>query len=226
MSAMKPKGEPFLLFYSILLQLIVVGGFGINGWLNTEALPPISNLVITHGVIMLIWFMLVPLQAFLIRRSSYKLHIAFGITSLGIALGIIISGTMISVDNYQRTGDPSVLTVNLPILINFTILYSTAIYRRKYSDEHKRLILFSSIAMMAPALGRISRIVGVDEFLSIPMWLVLLIVPFVYDKQRLNRIHKSTWLGAVLIVLGILFAIVTLGSSTWSQFLEYMFGRG
>lgn len=220
MSLQKTQRDPFFLYYHSLLLLIVVGGFGINGMINTTELPPISNLVIAHGAIMLLWFVIVPVQALLIRQGSYKLHIALGTSSTLLAVGIILSGLMISLDNYQRTTGPAVMTFNLPILINFTILFGLAIYRRKHADQHKRLILFSSIAMMAPALGRITRVFDINEFLSVPMWLILIVIVIFYDRRKLNRVHKSSWLGAGLIILGIVIAIILIDNPGWHQLLQ------
>ncbi len=183
MSAQKNKGEPFFLYYNVAILILVVGSFGINGMVNFEKLPAFSALVITHGIIMLLWYGLVVLQGILIRQGNHKIHFTLGRASIPLAAGIIITGVMMSVDNYHRSGAPTVFTVNLPITINFMILYFLAIYRRKYADQHKRFILFSSIAIIVPAFGRIIQLAEIDGFFSIPMWLLLLLPPIVYDLR-------------------------------------------
>ena len=226
MSAQKPIGKSFFLYYNLILLILVVGAFGINGIINLEKLPTFSALVIIHGLIMFLWYGLVVFQAMLIKHGKHNIHFLLGRTSIALAAGIIITGVMMSVESYQRSGDPTAFTVNLPITINFIILYSLAIYRRKYSDRHKRLILFSSIAIIIPALGRIIQAADIDGFLSIPMWLVLLIFPIVYDLRTLKKVHRTTLFGTILIILGIALTVVLLGSPSWIQFLESNIGTG
>jgi len=226
MSIQKLKGEPFYFYYSSIILTIVVAAFGVNALINFEDLPPISTIVIVHGICMIVWYTLVVVQTRLIIQKNHSLHMTLGKSSIVLAVGIVISGIMMTLDSYARSSSVDIVSVNLFITINFISLYSLALYRRKQSDKHKRLMLFASLSMMLPALARITQAASINDFLSLPMWLILLLVPALYDIKTLKRVHTATILGIVLIIVGIVFTISLLESSAWAQFLASTIGNG
>lgn len=225
MSTEKLKGAQFFFYFNLMLLILVVGAFGVNGIVNFENLPPISLLVIIHGICMLAWYSLVVVQAKLIRQSNHNIHITLGKFSIALAAGIVISGILMTLDSYARSSRVDIVTVNLFITINFIILYSLALLRRRQSDKHKRLILFTSISMILPALGRITQAIGINEFISIAILVILVLVPSVYDYRTLKRVHKSTIFGICLIFIGIALTVNVMESSSWIQFLESTIGK-
>jgi hypothetical protein len=220
------NGEPFFFYYSLIILIMVVGAFGINAWINTQALPPILPIVIVHGIFMIAWYSLVVVQTRLIALKNYNMHILLGKSSIILAIGIILSGIMMTLDSYARSGRVDIVTVNVFMTINFITLYSSAIYLRKQPDYHKRLMLFASIAMLLPALGRITQAAGINDFLSLPLWLLLTIIPILYDKKTIKRVHKATILGIALIISGMVLTIGLMDFSSWVRFLESVLGKG
>jgi hypothetical protein len=224
MSSKNLKSEPFFFYYNTAILIIVVCGFGINALINLEKLPPASPIVFIHGACMVAWYALIVIQAGLIRSGNHALHITLGKSSIILAIGILISGIIMTLESYTRSANVGIVTVNIFIFINFIILYTLALYRRKISDLHKRLMLFASLAMILPALGRITQAMNINDFLSIPMWLLLLFIPLIYDFRSLKKVHKATLLGIILIVLGIAFTVGLMESTSWAQFLKNNIG--
>jgi hypothetical protein len=219
------KGEQFFYYYSLLILIIVFGAFGANAVVNFKDLPPISAIVIIHGIFMLAWYALVVVQTKLIRQGSHSIHITLGKLSIALAAGIVISGIFMTLESYARSSRVDIVTVNLFIIINFIILYTLALARRRQSDKHKRLILFAGIAMILPALGRITLATGINEFISIAILLFLVLIPAIYDLITLRRVHKTTILGIVLIIVGIALTVNLMESSSWIQFLQSAIGK-
>lgn len=225
MSSEKLKREQFFFYYNLLILFIVVGTFSVNGFLNFEDLPPISLIVIIHGTLMFAWYVLVVVQAKLIRQRNYNIHITLGKLSIALAAGIVISGILMTLDSYARSSRVDIVTVNIFITINFIILYTLALVKRSQSDKHKRFILFTSVSMILPALGRFTQATGINEFISILILLILLVIPVIYDLRTLKRVHKTTILGISLIIIGIALTVSLMESSSWIQFLESTIGK-
>jgi hypothetical protein len=224
MPTRKLNGEPFFFYFSVVILILVIGGFGSNAMVNFEDLPPLLPIVYIHGIIMLIWYTLVVVQTSLIRSGNRSLHMILGKTSSVLALGIIFTGILMTLNTYERSARVDIVTINIFLIINFIILYSLAFYRRKYSDKHKRLILFASLSMILPALGRITQAFSINDFISIPLLLVLMLAIVVYDLRTLKKVHKTTILGIVLIIVGIAFTIGLMDSKRWAQLLESTIG--
>lgn len=226
MSIRKQKGEPFFFYYNLMILILVVAAFGTNAMINFEDLPPMIPLVIVHGIFMFGWYGLVVVQAGLIKKSNQHIHSILGKSSMALAGAIVISGILMTLDSYTRSGRVDIVTVNLFMTINFIVLYSLAIYKRRHAIEHKRLILFSGIAMMLPALGRITQAANINDFISIPMWLILLLIPLFYDLKKSKKIQKSSVLGISLIIIGIVLTLSLMEYSGWVKFLESTIGQG
>ena len=124
-----------------------------------------------------------------------------GKLSIALAAGIVISGILMTLDSYARSSRVDIVTVNLFITINFIILYTLALIRRRQADRHKRLIMFAGIAMILPALGRIAQAADINEFITILFLLIIMLIPVIYDVRTLRRIHKTTILGIALIII-------------------------
>lgn len=129
-----------------------------------------------------------------------------------------------TIDSFTRSGQVDIVSVNLFITINFIILYTLALIRRHQSDKHKRFILFASISMILPALGRITQAIGINDFISISILLILMLIPVIYDLRISKRVHKATILGISLIIIGIALTLIIMESSSWIQFLESTIG--
>lgn len=218
----KRKGKKytfFLCFHTIIL-LLVVSGFGTNSMVNTEKLPPASPLVFIHGIILFGWYFLVVLQAWLIRVKKYLLHIFLGKISLLIAIGIIITGTLMTLDSYYHSRSLPVISVNLVQLVNFILFFSLSLYRRKSPAKHKRFILLASLSIILPAFSRIGSTLEMPDYFGIVMLLLCLLVMVIHDIKDLNKVHKVTAFGIVIILFGITCTVGLITSKSWAYWIE------
>jgi len=100
-------------------------------------------------------------------------------------------------------------------MVTFAILFAVAMFWRRDSAVHMRLITFASLALMTPAIARLLQPVGLEP-LTHPVWLALcLALPF-YDWRRLRSILWPTWLGLGVSIAGLagfaVAAVFTAGS--------------
>ena len=94
-------------------------------------------------------------------------------------------------------------------------MVATAILLRRTPQTHKRLIVLASIAIVGPALARISRwpVLGGEDGVFIPLVLVALVLAVIaHDLVAEPRVHTATVMGCTAIVLGAIAQQVIAGS--------------
>ncbi|PZV75751.1 hypothetical protein CLV31_1307 [Algoriphagus aquaeductus] len=210
----------FFLYFNLLILILVCLGFGLNAWTNTESLPPASTIVWIHGLIMFSWYVLIVIQSSLIQSRKINLHRSLGYGSIFLAVGIIISGLAMTVTHYHRPDAQLFATINTFIILNFTILYGLALMYRTRSDYHKRFMTLASVAAMFPGLGRIVLGLEVNEYLSVPLWMMMALVPGAYDLATMKKIHPASWIGGTLIIIGIGFTLYLIENEGWKELLD------
>jgi uncharacterized membrane protein len=97
----------------------------------------------------------------------------------------------------------------------FAGMLAAAVLLRRNPQAHKRLMLLGSIVIVGPALARISRwpIFGGEDSGFIPiMTFALVISVVVYDFVATRRLHRATWIGVAVIIVGAVAQQVIAGS--------------
>ena len=108
--------------------------------------------------------------------------------------------------------DPlAALAIPLRDLLVFAALAATALYFRRHTDIHKRLMVLATINLLPPALGRIPM---PDPLVGVGMLVFLLAGP-VYDRFTRGRVHWIYWSGGCITIVS-MFVQFTLGrTETW-----------
>lgn len=91
----------------------------------------------------------------------------------------------------------------------FAGLVVAAILLRRNAQAHTRLMLLASIALVGPALARISRwpVFGGEDGPFVPIvFLGMLAVLIAYDLVATRRSHRATLIGCGAIVLALIVA--------------------
>lgn len=216
MTLQSKTGESFFFKYNLLISVIVFLGFGGNILLRSETVIDVSIALILHGLFMFAWYALIVIQTRLIAKGNFKLHMALGQASVAVVLGIIISGIVITVISYQTRKDIGIVALNLLIVIDLMLLYGLGLANRKKGAYHKRYMTFASLAMMLPALARVTSVINVNDFISLPFLILLAIVPLIYDYRTLKKIHRATWIGFLVLFLGTITSIVLISTPAFT----------
>lgn len=236
----------FFVGMSALLLAIVLVGFAPTLYLRAFFdVPPMRAHLYVHGVIVTAWFVWLFVQATLVKARRIADHRRLGVIGAGLGVATVaalllatlnapsgITGAGLDFDADVSTigveglgTGPIIAAVsggvwgNLGSALAFFVLLAAAILLRACPDSHKRLMLLASIAIMAPALGRISRwpIFGGEQGPFVPTVLLgLLLALLGHDLLSTRRIQRATLLGGGLAVLCIGGGLM-IGATEWGR---------
>jgi len=232
----------FFFWTSILLLAFLVIGFAPSLYLRAFfEVPPIPLYLHVHGAILTSWFVWLVIQTSMVRSGKTATHRRLGVVGAIIAVAVVFAGPMATVGAVGRLREagfgwdtdmsalPALGVEGVPMLqfaaqvvwgnfisiAVFAGLVAAAVVLRRSSETHKRLMLIASIAIVAPALARISRwpFIGGEDSGFIPaVVLALLLGVIAHDLFRVRRVHKATIWGVGSILVGFAAVQVVAGS--------------
>jgi hypothetical protein len=201
----------FYLTMSAISAALIFLGFAPSFYLKPviHAPPPLTLLTITHGVVFTAWTLLFVTQSALIAYQKPAPHRQLGI------LGVLLFGAMVTLGystaitagklGHAPPGAPASLAFMALPLIGITgtlILVGLAVWNRRRSDWHKRLMLASLFTMTAPATHRLTIPLGFAEWgtwIALIAAEALLVAAMAYDYRASKRIHPAFWVGACVV---------------------------
>jgi uncharacterized membrane protein YozB (DUF420 family) len=214
--AANPRSH-FFFSAAILMALVVFLGFLPSFYLRSQyrdtALPAY---LIVHGVFMTMWMLLFLIQTGLVVRRRTDLHRRLGQFGILIAALVVVAGTNVTLklpavygpmaDRLPFPLEPMVVG-NLFGFVAFAALVATAIAKRRDPEIHKRLIYWSCIVTIGPALtsGRAFGALILPYFpqffppevaLVWIAWIALL----AHDWRGLRAFHPATIVCGVLLL--------------------------
>lgn len=220
---------------AILFPLIIFAGFArtyyLRGFFDT---PPLASMLVhVHGVIMSAWVLLFITQVYLIRSRNVKLHMKLGISSIPLAVLIVIVGFATAMAQAARGGTPlpeipplAFLAVPFFDMVIFPILFGAAVYYRKTPANHKRLMLLTVFNFLPPGVARIP-IAALTAYG--PLWFFgftdLIALTFLaVDTWRNKRLNTVFALGILLLIASHPLRIMLSGTEAWLRFAAWIVG--
>lgn len=229
MAAMTDRSRS--LYFSVtsaLLLFLSVAAFSDN--LFTDIGQPSNRdpKFVIHGVFGLAWYVLLVIQANLVRVRNLRVHRKLGIATFIVAIGVTLSTLYIFIVVWKGWANmtPEVRTNRL-FLVGYATCLLFAWLRRAQSDWHKRLIFSATFFMLGPVLSRaydplfVSWIdplfpaytARVDEVAFLVffwgLWIGFFLSLARYDWSLLRRIHPVTVAGFAWFALTWLLSTVT-----------------
>jgi hypothetical protein len=152
----------FYFFMSLLIAAVVIYGFSHTIDHNLFHAAPVRPWILyLHGAVFSGWVLFFILQSTLIRTHKVRVHRTLG--WFGVALGVMIPVVGIStaftmdrfnIHNFHELGASPFFAVQLCDMTSFALTFALAIYWRKKSEFHRRLILIASCVLTAAAFSR------------------------------------------------------------------------
>ena len=215
-SANRARGRnKYFLGVALVLLAVVVTGFGPTLFARPFFdVPPIPWYLFVHGFVLASWFLLLVAQTALVAAHRTDLHRRLGILGgfvavalVGMSLVAVLgfpahvkANALTSNVGFDATVERTIVWTDLASLLIFSTFVGTALYWRRRTDVHKRLLLLASMAILGPAAARLLPLVSsgpgplaaaiqVSIFVGLPLSLVL------HDLVAARRVHRATIVG-------------------------------
>lgn len=192
-----------------LLVACVFAGFARNYylriWLGTRVITPLVHL---HGLLMSSWVALFVAQTWLIERGRIRTHRRLGILGAMLAVLAVTSAATVTLAQVVRRAADTPHRLLLAVafdgvhLLVFVGLVAAALLLRRRGDVHKRLMLFATVALLPPALGRITGYFTTHESELTVLLLMdaAALMCVALDTLRQRRLHPACAWGAALVL--------------------------
>ncbi len=226
------RNDMFSIF-AVVAFAIVFAGFARTFFLRflfTSHGMPVYLYV--HGLLFSAWFALLFIQTRLVASGRVDLHRRVGMLAAGLA-GVAIPvavGVAIRAGKrvYETQSKPfsieaQPLALDFGACLAFTIFIGLALYLRRRSDIHKRLMLLGSCSILLPALGRIPGFFSEGGLWGLVGFTEIMPLAFIlYDTVRCRRLHPAFAWGGLGIVLSWPTFLLVGSTESWLRFTEWL----
>ena len=189
----------FYVGMAVAALIAVFAGFAHSFYLRPASMPALAPIVVVHGIGQSCWVLLFATQSALVASGNIALHRRLGVAGAGLALLLLVLGPVIALSAARRgdlPGDPlAFLLVILVDLVLFAGFVAAAVYHRRRSETHKRLMLLAMVSILPPAISRWPIAAGRPPVVAVVMVAFLAAAP-VYDLVQRRRPNPvSLWGG-------------------------------
>lgn len=129
---------------------------------------PILTLVISHGVTMTLWVILLVVQSFLVTYRNVRMHMILGKIGAVLAVLIFVLGFNVAIGSIQNAPSDAMVW-NLPVkqfmalpitnIILFALFVSVGIWYRKKPEIHRSMMLTATLVSILAAADRYDPLV-------------------------------------------------------------------
>jgi hypothetical protein len=198
------RDDRFFLTMAIVMALTVVAGFSMQLAMGRSSFR--SPLYVhVHAVTFFGWVVLYVTQNVFVTRGTMTLHRALGWIGAFWALALVLVGTHTTLVMVQAGRVPFFfvpayfLIMNPLAVLCFAGLTYAAIFNRRRTAWHRRLIYCGMAELTGPAFGRLLPVpfmipwVGWGVFAAV---MVFVGIGMIADLRRNRRVHPAWWWGA------------------------------
>jgi hypothetical protein len=217
---------------AVVAALIVFAGFARTFYLKgVFGTPALSELLLTHGTVMTLWFALIIVQLRLVAAGRTDLHRRLGVFGAILVVLILAVGVTTAIDAARRGASPApeitplmFMAIPLVDLVVFAILVGGALWNRRRSDTHKRLMLLATLSILTPGIARIPLAFIQQGGLPVVFGLTVLsvIICVVVDTVKNRRLHPAFGWGGTLVVASVPLRLILAGTAAWTQFATWL----
>jgi hypothetical protein len=216
---------------AVIIPIVVLIGFArtyyLKGFFGSPALPGL--LVHLHGAVMTSWVVLFVTQVSLVAAHRTRLHRRLGGLGAALAATLVVVGVGTAISAARRGGSPSpaalqFLAIPLFDMLVFAILAGTALYLRRRTGTHKRLMLLASLTLISAAIARIPlHFIATGGPLAFFALTDLLVVACVlFDTVKNRRIHTAFLWATPLVIASQPLRILLAETGAWIKLATWL----
>jgi hypothetical protein len=221
------NGSRLYAWFAVVAALTIFAGFGRTLYLRTiSGAPPLSTLLLVHGIVMTTWFVLFCAQVWLVVTGHVRWHRRLGLFGIAVALAVVYVGIAAAIDAARRGVGPAhgvstqmFMAIPLFDMPVFALLVAIALWQRRRPDIHKRLMLLASLGMLTPAIARIPlpliQAGGPPMYFGLALAIVGACIAVDTFKQR--RLHPAFGWGGALIFAMVPLRLVVAETAVWTR---------
>src|SRR5690606_27605705 len=219
---------------AVVLAATVFAGFSRTFYLRPilDTGNVLTPSLIVHGAAFSAWMVLLLAQTSLIAVRRVDLHRKLGVAGAALGVTMMALGAYVAI---SRTSDgtfvnpngvpPLVfLAVPLATVAVFPALIGAALYLRRNTAAHKRLMLIATLELATAAIARLP-VVGpagpIGFFGGTDLFLLAIVA---YDLATLKRVHPATIWGGLFLIASQPLRLVVGGSEPWLALARWMTG--
>ncbi|HMP30295.1 MAG TPA: hypothetical protein PKD85_11895 [Saprospiraceae bacterium] len=244
---MKPNHSRFYLLITFLLFVVVLLGFGRTFFLRPffpqpdhltmETLPAG---IFMHGLLMTLWYILLIAQSALVNVKKVQIHMKMGWALAVVAVLLVVFAMPVMTGFAPRLLELGFLNLDNPRAVQFQntmwtndltsiVVYSSmitiGILNRKNIALHRTMMLFGSMAFLAPAAVRMFSWIVPEQVMPAATILFVLfpISVLIHDWIQFKKFPKYAF-GGFVILLVVIFATFLLPTTEfWTAvFLNHL----
>jgi hypothetical protein len=190
-----------------------------------HAPPPLSMLMIAHGIVMTSWFVLFIVQAQLVATGRLRLHRRLGIAGMALAVLVLVAGTTTAIVGARlghSPGPPPLVFLAIPLgdMLVFALLVGAAFLLRRRGDYHKRFMVLAFAGMLTAAVARIPGNGGI--VLDFSETLLFCAACVAWDTWRERRLHPAFGWGFAVIAVSWPLRLWLSGTAGWLAFAGWL----
>jgi hypothetical protein len=232
----RPVNSDRIFFPAMCVLILVTVWLGFSktyygvGMVRAHLPAPIIHV---HAVVFTLWLLTLIVQIGLVRAKKVQTHRKLGLWGFGLAATMVVVGLMAGTNALRRNMsppgsglDPKVFYI-VPVsgILTFGVLVCWAYMARRRPMEHKRLIIFASLAILDAAIGRFPYTIMPMGPMTQSLILIGLMLPMLaYDLVTLKKLNRATII-SFLLIIALLFTRIPLGMTPlWLKFATFMRG--
>ncbi len=218
---------------ALCMALVAFAGFAPSYYLKSRfgLGPQLSGLMHLHGALMTAWMLLLVAQTQLVAWGRTVWHRRLGICGIVLLTALVVVFTRLAlVRAHEGTLGPGFLpplrflAVPLMSIIVVPGLIGAALYYRRRSDYHKRLMLLANLEIITPAAARLAALAGLFPpvaFIGVDLFLVAMALR---DRRTLSRLHPATLWGGIFLVASQPLRLAISALPAWIPFARWLAG--
>lgn len=216
---------------AIAFALVAFAGFAPSYYLKSHfgAGPQLTSLLRLHGAVMTAWLLLVVAQTAFIAARRVSWHRRLGVVGVILATLLVVLFARVAIlrahEGVLGPGFvPPLQFLAIPLMSVLVVpgLIAAAIYYRKRSDYHKRLIMLANIEIVTPAAARLAILAGFFPPAGFALMDAFLVAIVVRDLITLRRVHPATLWGGLFLLLSQPLRFLISATPAWMAFAKWL----